>query len=454
MRDEYERRTLARMEIEHEFDNVGARRLVEIAGRLIGQQDFRIADDGAGQRHALLLAARKLAGIMRQAMAETDMLQLFFRPRKSIGPSGKFKRDGDILQRRHGGHEMEGLKDDADMLPTKAGKTILVEAGEILARHMHAARAWLLQPRQHHEKRGLARTRRTDEARRCATRDPQINSTQYVDRSGLTGQAELDLLKFNHDIAQACSPFPGPQAVPGPKAVIQSKPFGPYGIFPLIYKKLTARFLLALALMGFAAASQARAETNKPFVIVGFGDSLMAGYLLGPDEGFVPQLQKALHDKGFDNVVVRNAGVSGDTTSGGLSRLDWSIGAETDAVILELGANDALRGIDPEITRDNLEKMIETLQKRHIAILLAGMLSPPNMGSDYAGRFNTIYPDLAKKYSLSLYPFFLDGVTTHDNLTLADGMHPNPQGVAVMVKGILPKVEALIAKTQASAARP
>lgn len=206
--------------------------------------------------------------------------------------------------------------------------------------------------------------------------------------------------------------------------------------------------------MGFAAASQARAETNKPFVIVAFGDSLTAGYLLGPDEGFVPQLQKALTAKGFADVVIRDAGVSGDTTSGGLSRLDWSLGAETDAVILELGANDALRGIDPEITHDNLEKMIEMLQKRHITILLTGMLAPPNMGADYAGRFNAIYPDLAKKYDLDLYPFFLDGVTTHDNLTLADGMHPNPQGVAVMVKGILPKVEALIGKVEARAAHP
>lgn len=206
--------------------------------------------------------------------------------------------------------------------------------------------------------------------------------------------------------------------------------------------------------MCFIAVSVAQADTNKPFVIVAFGDSLTAGYLLGPDEGFVPQLQKALIAKGFSNVVVRNAGVSGDTTSGGLSRLDWSLGAETDAVILELGANDALRGINPEITRDNLEKMIEALQKRHIAILLAGMLSPPNMGADYANRFDAIYRDLAKKYDLALYPFFLDGVATHDDLTLADGMHPNPQGVGVMVKGILPKVEALIADTREQAKRP
>ena len=183
---------------------------------------------------------------------------------------------------------------------------------------------------------------------------------------------------------------------------------------------------------------------SKPYVIVAFGDSLTAGYLLGPDEGFVPQLQAALRAKGHDNVMVRDAGVSGDTTSGGLSRLEWSVGAETDAVILELGANDALRGIDPSVTQANLAMMIKTLQARSIKVLLVGMLAPPNMGREYADAFNPIYPDLARRFDLDLYPFFLDGVAANPKHTLADGMHPNPEGVAVMVKGILPKVETLL----------
>ncbi len=226
-------------------------------------------------------------------------------------------------------------------------------------------------------------------------------------------------------------------------------------MFSIIYKKMTAK-ITALALFAFmfyvATALIPAQATSKPFVVVAFGDSLTAGYLLGPDEGFVPQLQSALHAGGYGDVVVRDAGVSGDTSSGGLSRLNWSVGAETDAVILELGANDALRGVDPAFTRANLTKMIETLQARHIAVLLVGMLAPPNLGADYAHHFDSIYPDLAKKYHLDLYPFFLDGVITHDDLTLDDGMHPNPKGVAVMVKGILPKVEQLIATAQATAA--
>lgn len=215
-----------------------------------------------------------------------------------------------------------------------------------------------------------------------------------------------------------------------------------------VQKLMMAAFAAAALLYASGHTIPAQADentsTNKPFVIVAFGDSLTAGYLLGPDEGFVPQLQKALLAKGHTNVEIRDAGVSGDTTAGGLSRLDWSIGSETDAVILELGANDALRGLDPLITRQNLEAMITTLQARHIKVLLVGMLAPPNLGADYSKAFNPIYPELAKQFDLDLYPFFLDGVAGKPSLALADGMHPNAQGIAIMVEGILPKVENLI----------
>lgn len=198
--------------------------------------------------------------------------------------------------------------------------------------------------------------------------------------------------------------------------------------------------LLCALLAGPAMADE------KPFTVVALGDSLTAGYLLGPGEGFVPQLQKALRDKGYNNVVISDAGVSGDTSSGGLGRLDWGVGPETKAVIVELGANDALRGVDPKLTRMNLEEIIARLQTRKIPVLLAGMLAPPNMGADYGKAFNAIYPELAEEYGLVFYPFFLDGVAANEKLTLGDGMHPNVEGVAVMVKRILPKVEALIAK--------
>ncbi len=199
------------------------------------------------------------------------------------------------------------------------------------------------------------------------------------------------------------------------------------------------RFFLGLA-MTIALSAPASAETIS---LVGFGDSLMAGYQLPPD-AFPARLEKALKEKGLD-VTVANAGVSGDTSSGGLARVDWSIPDGTKGVILELGANDALRGIPPEETRKNIEAMIARLKERGIAVLLAGMMAPPNMGADYAARFNPIYPDLAEKYGLELYPFFLDGVITDAALKLEDGMHPNGNGVGTMVEKALPTVERFIA---------
>lgn len=202
---------------------------------------------------------------------------------------------------------------------------------------------------------------------------------------------------------------------------------------------IAAGLIVFLAVCG--AISSARAE---PFKIVGFGDSLMAGFGLGPDEGFTDKLQAALRAKGHD-VTVANAGVSGDTSSGGLARLDWSVPDGTQLVILELGANDMLRGVPPDITQKNLDEMLGKLRERKIAVLLAGMRAAPNLGADYQNAFDAIFPHLAGKYDVSLYPFFLDGVAGQPGLRLEDGMHPNAQGVDKMVERILPTVEKAIA---------
>ena len=196
----------------------------------------------------------------------------------------------------------------------------------------------------------------------------------------------------------------------------------------------------ALVLAALVAAGPALADTYR---IVGFGDSLMAGYQLGPDEGFTPKLQAALKAKGHD-VEVANAGVSGDTTSGGLARLDWSVPDGTDLVILELGANDMLRGLSPSITEQNLDKMLAGLKARNIPVVLAGMYAAPNLGKDYADAFNAIYPALAQKYGVPLIGFFMEGVAANASLQLEDGLHPNPAGVDAMVKNALPVIEPLI----------
>lgn len=200
---------------------------------------------------------------------------------------------------------------------------------------------------------------------------------------------------------------------------------------------LIAGLLIAM----IAAVAPVRAETLQ---IVGFGDSLMAGYQLPQSDAFPAQLEAALKERGND-VKIINAGVSGDTTSAGLARLDWAVPEGTDGVILELGANDALRGIAPEITRENLDAMIARLEERGIPVLLAGMMAPPNMGREYADRFNRIFADLAEKRDTPLYPFFLDGIAAQSELNLDDGMHPNAQGVAVMVDRFLPIAEDFVA---------
>lgn len=195
-----------------------------------------------------------------------------------------------------------------------------------------------------------------------------------------------------------------------------------------------------LALLSLTVPGQA-----EPFQIVGFGDSLMAGYGLDPGQSFPEKLQAALREKGHD-VVIANAGVSGDTTSGGLARLDWSVPDGTQLVILELGANDMLRGVAPEIAEKNLDAMLLRLKERGIGVLLAGMLAAPNLGPDYRAAFDGIYPKLAAKYGVPLYPFFMDGVAGDTTMIQPDGLHPTAEGIDRMVERILPTVERVLAE--------
>jgi acyl-CoA thioesterase-1 len=183
--------------------------------------------------------------------------------------------------------------------------------------------------------------------------------------------------------------------------------------------------------------------------IVAFGDSLTAGLGLPVSQGFVPRLQAALAAKGEAAEII-NAGVSGNTAADGVARLDWSIPDGIDAVILELGANDMLRALNPQVTRDALMTILRRLSQRHIRVLLCGMRSAPNLGGDYGKSFEDIYPELAAKFSVPLYPFFLDGVAADPKLLQYDGLHPNAAGVGVMVARILPSVEALITDVRKS----
>jgi acyl-CoA thioesterase-1 len=200
-----------------------------------------------------------------------------------------------------------------------------------------------------------------------------------------------------------------------------------------------------LACLAWPAVASAKAVK-----IVALGDSLTAGLGLPAQEAFPAKLQAALKAKGIDATVV-NAGVSGDTASGGLDRLDWSVPDDADAVIVELGANDALRGLDPALTQKALTTILDKLAARHIPVLLAGMKAPRNLGSDHTGKFDAIFPALAANHPVVFYPFFLEGVAGDPHLNQGDGMHPTAAGVDVIVKSILPQVEELIAGARAQA---
>ena len=222
-----------------------------------------------------------------------------------------------------------------------------------------------------------------------------------------------------------------------------------YGTFALWVERrlvVLAHMIVLTATLtagGPALAEDAPAVATRPIKIVVLGDSLSAGLGLSAHDAFPAKLQKSLKDKGID-IDIGNAGVSGDTSSGGRDRLEWSVPEGTEGVIVELGANDALRGIDPAVTRAALSDIVSRLKSRGIAVLLCGMLAPPNYGSDYAARFNSIYPDLAKSFGVALYPFFLDGVAADTKLNQADGIHPTSVGVDIIVSRMMPTVEAFL----------
>jgi len=202
--------------------------------------------------------------------------------------------------------------------------------------------------------------------------------------------------------------------------------------------------LLVFASLGYFMMNTAPFAQTRPLKLVALGDSLSAGYNLPGSAAFPTVLEKALRDKGI-SVEIANAGVSGDTSQGGLERLDWSVPEGTDGVILELGANDALRGVDPALTEQSLDAIVTRLKARGIPVLLAGMYAPRSNGPDYVARFDAIFPRLAEKHGLILYPFFLDGIAGDRVLNQPDMLHPTAEGVRVIVQRILPTVERFLA---------
>lgn len=220
-----------------------------------------------------------------------------------------------------------------------------------------------------------------------------------------------------------------------------------FGRFRRIGVQVVALAVLCNGVLGAVTGNLMAASPARPIKIVAFGDSLTAGYMLPPSDAFPAKLQKALAAKGH-KVDVLNASVSGDTTAAGLERLAWAVPPDADGVVVELGANDALRGLDPASARANLDKILTTLKAQKAEILLAGMKAPRNLPPSYVTEFDAIFPDLAAKHGALLYPFFIEKIAMNASLNLADGIHPNARGVDAIVADILPKVEELIARIE------
>jgi acyl-CoA thioesterase-1 len=207
--------------------------------------------------------------------------------------------------------------------------------------------------------------------------------------------------------------------------------------------QVTRAIILFVVLLGLLPGAGRAADAARQPVLAVLGDSLTAGYGLPAAAAFPARLEDALRSRGR-NVRVVNGGVSGDTSAGGRARLDWLLADRPDLVLVELGANDALRGIDPAETFDNLDAIVGTLRRRGIGVLLAGMLAPPNMGREFGEAFRAVFQRVATRHDVPLYPFFLDGVAAEPSLNQPDGIHPTAEGVDVIVARILPSVEAAL----------
>jgi acyl-CoA thioesterase-1 len=208
--------------------------------------------------------------------------------------------------------------------------------------------------------------------------------------------------------------------------------------------------LLVSILLSAWLAPPAAVAAEKTLSLLALGDSLTAGYGLPADQSFTHRLEAGLRNAGL-NVRVINGGVSGDTSAGGRARIAWSLAGKPDAVLVELGANDGMRGLRPAATKANLDAILAAIRGAGAEALLTGMLAPPNLGREYGAEFAALFPSLARRHNVLFYPFFLEGVATRPELNQADRIHPNAAGVDVIVKRLLPKVKELLAKARARA---
>ena len=380
-------------------------------------------------------------------MAKADLGETPGCGRKSITPPAELKRKSYIFERRHRWDQMKGLEHNADVRAAQPGQRIFVERAEVVSIEPHSSGTRPLEAAHHHHNRRFSGARGTDEAHRLAGGYRERDAAENVDGPGCAPQSQVNIVQHHERVAgmkRAGHPLSGSaraaQQTGRPDAAHGKRRLRRYGMAACVFNAMSSRALAAAGLCLMTGGTPAAAHVP---VILDFGDSLTAGYGLAPEQAFPARLEAALRAQGIEVRVV-NAGVSGDTTAGGLARLDWALADKPDLVILELGANDALRGIDPATVRDNLDKMIGKIEANGAKMLLIGMLAPPNWGAEYENAFDRIFPELAKVHDVPLYPFFLDGVAMKPELNQPDGLHPNERGVAVLVDRLAPVVARLV----------
>ncbi len=439
-----------------EVDDLASGIFVEIASWLVSDKNCRPRCKRARQRDPLLLATRKLSRIVGAAIGKSDGRKLALGALERIGNTGELERHGDIFNRRHGRDQVKRLKHNPDLPPAKLGERVLTEFSDVFAGDRDRAGVGALETGHHRQQGRLPRARWANQTDGFAAADGQRHVLEDVNARWASAERQVDARERDGGHAVGTG-----GVVHGIPIVswFNLRPRGPTrvdsgGIAHIWLVTREVQILTPLRIFVFAAAAfglvfaASPASAERLLKIVAFGDSLTAGYGVAASDAFPAKLQQALAGKGI-KVDIVNAGVSGDTTSGGLARLDWSVPADTDAVILELGANDAMRGIDLAITRKALDEILQRLKQRGIPVLLCGMYAPPNMGEEFVQAYRDMYPALAQRYGAILYPFFLDQVATKPELNQADGIHPNAKGVDRIIEDILPKVEELIAKAKA-----
>ena len=436
---------------EDQIDDRRASGGVEIAGGFIGKQQRGAGGEGAGDGHALLLAARELRGVMVEAVAKAYGGKFGGGAGFGIGDARQFERGHDIFERGHRGQQVKGLQHHADAPPAGKRKAIFTERREIGITDDQAARGGALQPGEHRHQAGFARAGGAEQRQSLALGHIKIQpfengggaiAATKREGEGAGDDGRLALRGLGHDRSMGTQrDF---DKMRGGVSMRRWMVIGALGLLSACGGKAPE----APAGQASAAASAVPSVAPQgPVVrIVALGDSLFAGYGLRPEQAYPVRLEAALRARGINAQVV-NAGVSGDTTEDGLARLDFTLGGgKVDLVVISLGGNDMLRGLPVARTRANMDAILTGLDKRKVPVVVMGMLAAPNMGPDYARDFNAVFPALSKAHHAALVPFFLKPIFGRADLQLPDHIHPTAPGVEAMVAdtvgvvaGALPK---------------